>query len=345
MKATYLMQFGGPEVLQYGDLPAPSIGAGEVLIRVRATALNHLDVWRRSGQRGTKAAMDKPLVLGCDIAGEVAQAGASVKGLAAGDRVIVNPGITCGTCAYCQSARDNMCLGYTMIGSQADGGYAEYAKAPAENVHKVTAALSWAQLAAIPLTTLTAWHMLTGVARLRPSETVLIQAAGSGVGSSALQIAKLIGARAIVTAGTDEKLARAKEQGADEGINYQREDFAQRVKEMTGGAGVEVVFDHIGEATFEKNIASLAKGGRYVNCGVTSGHMAKLHIGQLFTKQVQLSGSFMGTKAEFREVVSLVNRGKLTGVVGREFALQDAAEAHRVMESRDFYGKLVLLPV
>ena len=343
MKAAYFTQFGGPEVLQYGDLPEPAIAAGEVLVRVRATALNRLDLFRRAGQRGTKSVLERPLVLGCDIAGEVAQVGDSVKGIAKGDRVIVNPGITCGVCQFCQSARDNMCLSYTMIGSQVDGGYAEYAKAPAENVHKVTAALGWAQMAAIPLTTLTAWHMLTGVARLRPSETVLIQAAGSGVGSAALQIAKLIGARAIVTAGTDEKLARARAMGADEAINYQTEDFAQRVKEMTGGAGVEVVFDHIGEATFEKNIASLARGGRFVNCGVTSGHLAKLHMGQMFTKQVQLSGSFMGTKAEFREVVSLVNRGKLSGIVGQEFALEDAAEAHRVMESRNFYGKLVLL--
>ncbi|MEE9285980.1 MAG: alcohol dehydrogenase catalytic domain-containing protein, partial [Dehalococcoidia bacterium] len=253
MKATYLKEFGGPEVLTYGDLPEPSIEAGDVLIRVHATALNHLDVWRRAGQRGAQSAMAEPLVLGCDIAGEVAEVGADVTDLETGDRVVVNPGITCGTCRYCVSGRDNMCPRYTMIGAMVNGGYAQYAKAPRVNVHPVTAELTWEEAAAIPLTFLTAWHMLTGLAQLRPGETVLIQAVGSGVGSAALQIARLIGARTIVTASTDEKLARGKALGADETINYAKDDFAQRVKELTEGEGVDVVFDHIGEETFEKN--------------------------------------------------------------------------------------------
>lgn len=196
--------------------------------------------------------------------------------------------------------------------------------------------------AAIPLTFLTAWHMLITVARLRPGENVLIQAVGSGVGSAALQIAKFIGARTIVTASTDEKLHKAKGLGADETINYTDEDFAQRVKELTEGEGADVVFDHIGASVWEKNFASIRRGGRFVNCGVTGGHKAELHIGQLFTRQIQLSGSFMGTKAEMLEVTRLVQQDKLHGVVDRVFPLEDAAEAHRAMEDRSLFGKLVL---
>lgn len=380
MKAVSLTQFGGPEVLTYGDLPEPKLSAGEVLIRVHASALNHLDIWRRGGQRGTRSNLAEPLILGCDIAGEVVEVGegsptpnptgpsqpaqiltsretrerqndnapaalryaAGGMGLKTGDHVIVNPGITCGRCVYCLSARDNMCYGYTMIGSAINGGYAQYAKAPAENVHRIPANLAWEAAAAIPLVTLTAWHMLMGLAKLRPGETVLIQAVGSGVGAAALQVAKLNHARTIVTAGADWKLEKAKELGADVTINYKTEEFAKRVAEVTDKQGVEVVFDSIGAETFEKNLQSMARGGRYVNCGITGGYAANLHIGQLFTKQVQLFGSFMGTKADMLEVARLVNAAQLHGTIGKVFELKEAAEAHRVMESRDFFGKLVL---
>jgi NADPH:quinone reductase-like Zn-dependent oxidoreductase len=323
-------------------VPEPTIGPGEVLVRVHATALNRLDIWRRSGQRGTKTEMSERFILGCDIAGEVAETAAEVSGVAQGDRVVINPGITCGTCDYCTSGRDNMCFAYTMIGAAVNGGYAQYVKAPAQNVHRIPDGLAWEEAAAIPLTSLTAYHMLISVAKLRPSETVLIQAVGSGVGSAAVQVAKLVGARAIVTASTDAKLEKGRKLGADETINYEEEDFAKRVKELTDGRGVDVVFDHIGASIFEKNIASLARGGRYVNCGVTGGHMAQLHIGQLFTKQAQLFGSFMGTKADMFEVMELVRRGKIHGVVDSVFPLEQAAEAHRRMEDRSVFGKLVL---
>ena len=342
MKATYMTEYGEPDVLKYGDLPKPEFGSGEVLIRVKAAALNHLDVFRRAGQRGTKTELEKPFIPGCDIAGEVAELGEGVGGFAAGDRVVLNPGVTCGVCEHCLSARDNRCRRYSMIGSAVNGGYAQYVKAPQENVHKITADLSWEEMAAFPLTTLTAYHMLIRRVGLRPGETVLIQAVGSGVGTAALQIVKLIGARAIVTASTDAKLDKAAKMGADETINYDREDFAQRVKEITGGQGVDVVFDHIGTATFEKNIASLGRGGRYINCGVTSGHKAELHIGMLFSKQLQLHGSFMGTKQDMADVVRLVNQGKLRGVVDKIYPLEEAAKAHQAMEDRDVFGKLVL---
>ena len=342
MKATYITQHGGPEVLTYGDLPEPAIGPGEVLVRVHATALNHLDVFRRAGQRGTRGTLAEPFILGCDISGEIAEVGQEVQGLKVNDRVFLNPGITCGRCRYCLSARDNMCRSYTMIGAAVNGGYAQYVKAPQENIHRLSASIAWEEAAAIPLTFVTAWHMLMTLARLRPGESILIQAVGSGVGSAALQLSRLIGARTIVTASTDAKLERARELGAEETINYSNEDFADRVKDLTDGEGVDVVFDHIGADTWEKNFASLSRGGRYVNCGVTSGHLAQLHIGQMFTKQVQLYGSFMGTKAEMQEVANLVNQGKLHGVVDRVFPLQAAAEAHKAMEDRNLFGKLVL---
>jgi 2-desacetyl-2-hydroxyethyl bacteriochlorophyllide A dehydrogenase len=342
LKATYFTEFGGPEVLTYGDVPEPTIGPGEVLVRVHATALNHLDVWRRSGQRGTKSELAEPFILGCDVAGEVAEVAADVSAVKSGDRVVLNPGVTCGTCGYCSSGRDNMCLSYTMIGAAVNGGYAQYVKAPVQNVHRIPDSLEWEEAAAMTLTLLTAYHMLISLAKLRPSETVLIQAVGSGVGSAAVQIAKLVGARAIVTASTETKLERGRELGADETINYEEQDFAKRVKELTEGRGVDVVFDHIGASIFEKNLSSLAKGGRYVNCGITGGHLAQLHIGQLFTKQAQLFGSFMGTKADMLEVMELVRRGKIRGIVDSVFPLERAAEAHRRMEDRNLFGKLVL---
>lgn len=342
MKAVYFTQQGPPDVLQFGDLPEPKIGPGEALIRVRATALNHLDLFRRAGSRGTASVSKEPFILGCDIAGEIADMGLGVSGLKTGDHVFINPGITCGRCEYCLSARDNMCRMYTMIGSAVNGGYAQFVKVPQENVHVIPASLPWEEAAAIPLTTLTAYHMLTTVTKLRAGETVLIQAAGSGVGTAALQIAKLVGARTIVTAGSDAKLDKAKKMGADELINYGKEDFAQRVKALTGGEGVDVVLDHIGASIWEKNFASIKRGGRFVNCGVTGGYKADLHIGQMFTKQVALYGSFMGTKAEMLDVTRLVHQGKVRGVIDRAFPLEAARDAHRAMEDRNVSGKLVL---
>ena len=343
MKATYFTQQGGPEVLTFGDLPDPKPARGEALIRVRAAALNHLDLFRRAGSRGTGAATNEPFVLGCDVAGEIADLGEGVTGLQVGQRVILNPGITCGRCEYCVSGRDNMCKAYRMIGSAVNGGYAQYVKAPQENIHVLTSDIDWPTAAAMPLTFLTAYHMLMTLSRLRPGETVLIQAVGSGVGSAALQVARLVGARTIVTAGSDAKLQKAKSLGADETINYTTEDFAQRVKDMTGGDGVDVVFDHIGASIWEKNFVSIKKGGRFVSCGVTGGYKAELHMGQMFTKQVSLFGSFMGNKSDMLEVVRLINQGKLRGTVDRTFPLAEAQKAHAAMEDRNLFGKLVLL--
>jgi len=342
MKAVYITQQGPPSVLTLGERPDPKVGPGEVKVRVRAAALNHLDVFTRAGDKGTKAEFKEPRILGCDIAGEVAEVGPSVSGFKAGERVVFDPGITCGSCEFCTQGRTNLCPRYTMIGTAADGGYAELAKAPQENVHRIPEWMGYPEAAAIPLVFITAWHMLKVRANLQPGEVCLVQAAGSGVGSAAIQIAKVLGARVITTASADDKLKKAKEWGADEVINYKQEDFTKRVMELTNGRGADVVFDHIGSDIFEGNARCLAQEGRFVTCGVSSGHMVQLHLGRTFTRNLSYIGSRMGTKRDMHEFMRLVHQKRLRGVVAAVFPLKDAAKAHELMESRNFYGKIVL---
>lgn len=345
MKAVYITEQGGLDVLQYGDLPEPEIGPDEVKIRVRATALNHLDVYTRAGVRGTRRELREPLVLGIDIAGEVAAVGEHVFNVRPGDRVAVNPVITCGRCEYCVRGRDNLCVSRVMIGTMVNGGYAEYAKAPWENVLPIPDGMSYEEACGIPLVAMTAYHMLVTRAGLQPGDDVLVMAAGSGVGSVGIQIAKALGARVIATAGTDEKAERGRQLGADHVINYRANpEYAKTVRELTGGKGVDIVFDHVGAAVWEQNIASLKPGGVLVNCGVTSGYRMELQMGYLFTHELSVLGSELGTKAELARVMKLVRDGKVRGVVSRTFPLQEAREAHRAMEERDHFGKLVLVP-
>jgi NADPH2:quinone reductase len=345
LKAVYITEQGEPSVLTYGEQPDPQIPPGYVLIRVGATALNHLDLFTRAGQRGTKREFKQPQILGCDIAGTVAELGADAQRLQVGQRVLVNPGITCGKCEYCTSANDNLCTSYRMIGVAVNGGYAEYVAVPWENCYPIPDWMDWAEAASIPLTFLTAWHMLFGRCGLRPGDNVLVMAGGSGVGTAAIRIAKRFGARVVTTASTDEKLARAREIGADEGINYtETPEFAAKVLELTDGRGADIVFDHIGATVWEQNFRCIARNGRFVNCGVTGGYRAELHIGQMFTRQLTLMGSFMGTKQEMGELMRVVQAGELRGVVAESMPLQDAARAHELMDSRDFFGKIVLTP-
>ena len=343
MKATWFTETGPPEVLSYGDLPDPVTQPGEALIRVAAVALNHLDVWRRSGSRGAQT-FAEPHVLGADVSGVVA----AVEGeseLEPGTRVLLDPSIVCNTCDYCQTGETNLCRRYLMLGTGAPGGYAEYTKAPIENVHPIPDSLSFEEAASLPLTVQTAYHMLVTRAGLRPGDRVLVQAAGSGVGSAAIQIAKALGAWVVTTAGSAEKVQAGLDFGADAGINYREQPrFSERVKELTGGEGVHVIVDHIGAEIFEENLNSLRRGGSYINCGVTGGDEAPMNIARMFRDHHAYLGSFMGTKREVREWMRLVDDGKLRGAVGETFALADAAEAHRRMEARDFFGKLVLLP-
>jgi NADPH:quinone reductase-like Zn-dependent oxidoreductase len=339
LKAVVISEHGGPEVLRYTDAPEPAIGANEVLVRVRACALNHLDLWVRRGLPGRSVAF--PHIPGSDISGEVAKIGEGVSNVRAGERVLLAPGLSCGQCPQCIAGRDNFCKQYTLFGSGVHGGYAEFVKSPAANVIPIPGNLSLEEAAAIPLVFLTAWHMLFYRAHLQPAEEVLVIAAGSGVGSAAIQIAKTTGARVIATAGSQAKLTKAKGLGADEVLLHGGE-FAREVKRLTNGRGVDVVFEHVGAATWDQSVYSLAVGGRLVTCGATSGFESKINVGYLFARQLSILGSFMGYKAELFSVLELFKRGLLKPVIDSVFPLEKAAEAHKRLENREQFGKVVL---
>lgn len=342
MKAVIFSRHGGPEVLKPTEVADPQIKADEVLIEVRACALNHLDVWVRGGLPGIKIPL--PHILGNDVAGVVREAGESVTWVKPGDEVMIQPGVSCGHCAECLAGRDNMCDSYDIIGYRRDGGYAELVAVPGVNVIPKPQSLSWPEAAALPLVTLTAWHMLVARAQVQPDEDVLIHAAGSGVGSIGIQIAKLCGARVIATASSDEKLAKARELGADETINYSRDDWPKEVKRVTNGHGVDVVFEHTGEATWPGSIVSLKKGGRLVTCGATSGFDARTDLRHVFYRHLTILGSMMGSKADLLAAMKFIHAGRIRAVVDRTLPLADAQQAHVWMEDRAQFGKLVLLP-
>jgi NADPH:quinone reductase-like Zn-dependent oxidoreductase len=339
MKAVVIFEHGGPEVLRYTEFPEPSMGPNEVLVRVRACALNHLDLWVRRGLPGR--AVPFPHILGSDISGEIAAVGQNVKNARVGDKVLLAPGISCGQCEQCVAGRDNFCKDYVLFGSTVHGGYAEFVKSPSANVIPIPANLSFEQAAAIPLVFLTAWHMLFARARLRPAEVVLVIAAGSGVGSAAVQLGKVTGARVLATAGSEPKLPKAKELGADDTLLHVGE-FAREVKRLTKGRGADVVFEHVGAATWDQSVYSLAHGGRLVTCGATTGFESKINVGYLFARQLSILGSFMGHKAELFSVLELFQRGLLKPVIDTVMSLDCAADAHRRLENREQFGKVVL---
>jgi len=342
VKATIFRQHGGPEVLEYTDVPDPSIRADEVLVEVKACALNHLDIFVRQGMPGIEIPL--PHILGNDIAGVVKEVGELVTWAKPGDEVIVQPGVSCGHCAACLSGQDNLCREYDILGYRRNGGYAELVAVPGANLLPKPAQLSWPEAAALPLVTVTAWHMLVTRANVQPGEDVLVHAAGSGVGSIAIQIAKLRGARVITTASSDDKLAKAREFGADQTINYSQDDWPKEVKRLTDRRGVDVVVEHTGAATWPGSIASLKNNGRLVTCGATSGYDARTDLRQVFYRHLTLLGSFMGSKAELLEAMKFVAQGKIRAVVDRVLPLSEARQAHELMESRGQFGKIVLNP-
>lgn len=342
MKAVVVREHGNPSVLETAEVSDPIIKANEVLIEVRACALNHLDVWVRRGLPGIEVQL--PHILGNDISGVVRNAGELVTWVGEGDEVILQPGVSCGHCIECLRGHDNLCPEYDILGYRRHGGYAELVAAPGINVVSKPRDLSWEQAAALPLVTLTAWHMLVTRANVQPGEDVLVHAAGSGVGSLGIQIAKLRGARVIATAGSDEKLAKATELGADEAINYTREDWPKEVRRLSGKQGVDVVFEHTGSATWAGSVSSLKKNGRLVTCGATSGYNASTDLRQVFYKHLTILGSFMGSKSELLEAMRFVERGQIRAVVDRVLPLSEAAKAHELMEGRAQFGKLILVP-
>ena len=307
---------------------------------MRAVGLNHLDLWVRNGVPGHSFPL--PIVPGCDVAGVVDALGPGAAGVAEGDEVVVAPGVSCGRCLSCRAGEDALCRTYGILGESQDGGCQEYLVVPDGGIFPKPHGLDWAQAASVPLTFLTAWHMLKARARVQPGERVLVHAAGSGVSAAAIQIATLLGARVLTTAGTDEKCARGLALGAEEAVNYKTADFTREVRRWTSGRGVDVVVDHVGADTFERSLRCLVKGGRYVTCGATSGFELKTDFRLVFFKSLSILGSTMGGGHELAAVLSLVASGRLRPIVDRVFPLEQIAEAHRHLASREVFGKVVL---
>ena len=342
MKAVVLDRFGGPEVLELREVADPPCGPGEVLVDVKACGINHLDLWVRKGLPGLEVQM--PHILGSDVVGIVSRIGEAVPDVQPGERVLVNPTLSCGQCSQCRAGNDNLCRSHDVLGRRRNGGYAEKVAVPAANCFPYPERLEWERAAALPLVFLTAWHMLVGRAALQAGEDCLVIGAGSGVGSAAIQIARMLGARVIATAGNEPKLELARRLGASETIDHSKEDIAQAVRALTAKKGVEVVFEHVGGAVFEKCVASLARGGRLVTCGATAGNRATLDLDLLFGRQLSLLGSWMGRRSEMAEVLGHIREGRLEPVVDSVLPLAEARRAHQRIEDRRQMGKVVLVP-
>ena len=342
MKAACFHEHGGVDKLRYEDVATPSPGPGEALIRVKAAALNHLDLFVRQGLPHLQLPL--PFWTGSDVAGEVTELGPGVAGWRLGERVAVNPNLTCGECEYCLQGDDSLCVNFGILGEHVPGGLADYVKVRAGSLIRLPDHVSFEDAAAFILVNMTAWRMLVTQARLRAAEDVLILGVGGGVASAAVQIAKLCGARVWVTSSSDQKLERAKAIGADELINYSREDWPKVVWERTGRRGVDVVLDSVGAQTWKGSLRCLARGGRLVTCGATSGPIGETDIRLVFWKQIRIIGSTMANRREVREVMAQLFRGALRSVVDRVFPLREAAQAQALLAEGKQFGKLVLVP-
>lgn len=340
MKAALIREFGGPEVLRYEEVPDPRPRKDQVLVRVRACALNHLDLWVRKGLPGVKL----PHILGSDIAGEIVEVGEYVNGLQVGQRVVIAPMHFCNRCEQCVAGRQNLCRDFTVLGNAVDGGDCELIAVPAVNVIPFPDRFDFNEAASVPLVFLTAFHMLTGRASIRPGQTVLVLGANSGVGIAAIQIAKLFNTTVIATAGDERKIQKALELGADFVINHYQQKIGDEVRKITGKAGVDIVIEHVGEATWSESVKSLKPGGTLVTCGATTGWQAAVDLRFLFSRQLSLLGSYMGTMGELHEVLKLVFSGKLKPVVDRCFPLSEIRAAHEYLENSQMFGKVVLNP-
>ncbi|KAA3612751.1 MAG: alcohol dehydrogenase [Planctomycetota bacterium] len=340
MQAVRIHRHGDFEVLGFEDLPLPEPGPGQVRIQVAWSALNHLDTWVRRGVPGHRFPL--PLIPGCDFSGVVDRCGPGVASVEVGQRVAVAPGFSCGHCLACTSGRQQLCRKYGIYGETTDGGNAEFAVVQEENLMPVPDGYPLDLAAAFPLTFLTAWHMLVDRCQVQPGDRVLIHAAGAGVSVAATQIAKLWGAEVMVTAGTEEKVARGLENGADHGCCYRNQDWTESAKAWAKPGGLDIVVDHVGADTLPKGIWLLNKGGRVVTCGVTSGAEMKLHFAPIFFKGLSVLGSTMGSLGEQKKVASLIFSGKLTPVVHQRFAWRDVQQAHRSLAERQAFGKVLL---
>ena len=343
MRAVTLREHGGPEVLKMDEVPEPGVRPDQVLVRIRAVALNHLDIWVRKGLPHLK--LHYPHILGSDIVGEVAEMGILAKGLfATGQKVLVHPALSCGHCEKCARGEDNLCSGYKILGEHVNGGYAQAVAVPMQNLLPYPENLSFAQAACLPLVFLTAWQMLVTKGGIRPGMTVLIHGGASGVGSAGIQIAKLFHCRVIATAGSDEKLEKCRTLGAEGLINYKEEKFLEAVTRLAGKQGVDVVFDHVGQAFWRENLQCLKWGGALVTCGATTGFDAATDLRQVFYRQLRIIGSTMGSRGSQFEILGLVKKGLLKPVLDRVLPLEEAEKAHRLLENGEIIGKIVLIP-
>ena len=341
MKALAFTEFGGPDKLRLQDVPDPAIKPTDALVRVRACALNHLDLFVREGIPALKTPL--PFWTGCDIAGEVAEVGAAVTGVKVGDRVVVNPNLTCGRCEFCIQGEDSLCVRYGILGEHVPGGLAEYVPVRGENLLPLPAHVSFEEAASFVLTNMTAWRMVVTQGQVRPGQDVLIIGVGGGVSSTAVQIAKLCGARVIVTSSSDAKLERARALGADVGINYRTHpEWAKQVFEASGKRGVDVVIENVGAATWKDSIRSLKGGGRLVTCGSTTGPIGETLIPLVFWKQVHIIGSTMANRKEFHDVMSLFFAGRLQAIIDEVVPLKDGAAAQQRLAEGKQFGKIVL---
>lgn len=340
MKAVYYEKHGGAGVLQYGERPSPATRPGTVKLDVHASSLNHIDVFLRGGLPGITIPL--PHIPGCDAAGVVREIGDGVVDVRVGDRVLMNPSIVCGKCEFCLRGDATLCIKYQLVGETMSGACCEQIVIPAENAIPIPDTLSFVEAASIPLVFTTAWRMLITRGRLRAGEDVLILGATAGVGIACIQIAKVAGARVFAAASSPEKLALAKELGADVLIDYSKEDFPKRIRELTGKRGVDVVVDYVGKDTWVKSLRSLSRGGRLVTCGATTGYNPEEDLRHIFFRQLEVIGSTMGSKNELMAPLKLIEAGRMKPVVGAVYALKDTAEAHRAMEERRVMGKIVI---
>ena len=339
MKAIRIHEFGGPEVLKFEDVPEPELRKDEVLVQVKACALNHLDLWIRKGIPGIKL----PLILGSDVSGVIARLGEYVTDFKVGQRVLLAPMHACYHCEFCVRGEHSFCRQFTVRGHSINGGDCEYVAVPRVEVIPIPETLTYDEAASVPLVFLTAWHMLVSRAKIQHGQTVLVWGAGSGVGTAAIQICKMLGCTVITTAGGERKLDLARELGADYALDHYKQKISEEVKKIVKG-GVDVVFEHTGEKTWPESLRSMRAGGTLVTCGATTGPEGKVDLRVLFTRQLTFMGSFMGTMNDLNEAMKHVFAGKLKPVVDRSFPLRDTARAHEYLEKGEQFGKVIVNP-
>src|SRR5437588_5864987 len=340
MKAVRIHETGGPEVLRYEDIPEPQLRKDQVLVRVKACAMNHLDLWIRKGIPKVKL----PHILGSDVAGEIAEIGEYASGFKAGQRVLLAPMHFCNHCEKCTAGLQNQCREFTVLGNAVDGGNCELIAVPAANIIPIPDSVDYIQAASVPLVFVTAWHMLVGLAGVRPGQTVLVLGASSGVGIAAIQIARMFHCRVITTAGDESKLEKGRALGADHGINHYKQKIAEEVRKITSKEGVDIVVEHVGAATWDESMKCLKTGGTLVTCGATTGPGVGIDLRHLFARQLRILGSYMGTMGELNEVLGHVFAGRLKPVLDRTFPLSDLRAAHEYLEKSQMFGKLVVNP-